>query len=513
MRTIIAAALVITATVTGTSTAASAQKRGPAETATAAAIARIAALDRQVNAVIAVDPTALAEARSLDRMRRARGPIFGLPVLIKDNIDTRGPLPTTAGSLALKTNVTGRDAPLVARLRSAGAVIIGKTNLSEWANFRDGASISGWSGTGGQTRNPHALDRGPCGSSSGSGAAVAAGMVTAAIGTETDGSITCPAAMNGIVGLKPTVGLVSRRHVVPISASQDTAGPMAVDVRTAALLLTAIAGSDPGDPATAAADAHRADYAAALDPGALRGVRLGVLRWATGGSADVARVFEAALAVLKAQGAVLIDVAEPAGRDRIGALETLVLLTEFKVGVDAYLASAAPAVTVRSLADLIAFNRADARELGLFGQSLLERAEATTGLADRDYQAARATSLRLAGAEGIDAMLAAADAVALVAPTTGPAPLIDVVRRGGGGGGIGAGSLAAVAGTPHLTVPMGAVRGLPLGLSFLGPRWSEARLLGLGHAYEQAAPARPRPSFAVSIETTPPVAELLARPK
>jgi len=290
---------------------AAAQPAGPAETATTAALARITALNPRVNAVLAVDPTALDQARALDRQRKARGLLFGLPVLIKDNIDTAGPLPTTAGSLALKANVTGRDAPLVARLRAAGAVILGKTNLSEWANIRDNNSISGWSGAGGQVRNPHSLDRNPCGSSSGSGAAVGAGMVTAAIGTETDGSIICPASVNGIVGLKPTVGLVSRTHVVPISHSQDTPGPMTRDVRTAALVLAAIAGSDPADPATAAADAHVSDYAAALVPGALQGARIGVIRFATGRSPGGDALFEKALAVLKAQGAVLVDVKRP----------------------------------------------------------------------------------------------------------------------------------------------------------------------------------------------------------
>lgn len=492
--------------------AAPAVAQAPAETATAAAIARVEALNPRVNAVIALDPTALDQARALDRQRKARGLLFGLPVLIKDNIETRGPLPTTAGSLALQDNVTDRDAPLVARLRGAGAVILGKTNLSEWANFRDAPSISGWSAVGGQTRNPHALNRGPCGSSSGSGAAVAAGMVTAAIGTETDGSITCPAATNGIVGLKPTVGLVSRGRIVPISHSQDTPGPMTADVRTAAQLLTAIAGSDPDDPATAEADARRVDYAAALDPAALRGARIGVLRWATGGSPDMKRVFEAALAVLTAQGAILVDVDGPAGRDSLGEAEITVLLTEFKVDLAAYLATAAPAVRARSLADLIAFNRATPRELGLFGQSLFEAAAASKGLADPDYLAARAKGLRLAGAEGIDAMLARAGAVALVAPTAPPAPIIDVVRRGGGGG-VGAGNFAAIAGTPHLTVPMGTIQGLPVGLSFLGPKWSEAKLLALGHAYEQAAHARPEPAFPEAIEATPAIAALLARPR
>jgi amidase len=489
-----------------------AQAAGPAETATAAAIARVEALNPKVNAVIALDPTALDQARALDRQRKVHGPLFGLPVLIKDNIDTKGPLPTTAGSLALKDNVTNRDAPVVAGLRSQGAVILGKTNLSEWANIRDGTSISGWSAVGGQTRNPFALNRGPCGSSSGSGAAVGAGMVTAAIGTETDGSVTCPASINGIVGLKPTLGLVSRTHVVPISHSQDTPGPMTADVRTAALLMNAIAGSDPADPATREADAHRSDYVAALDAGALKGKRIGVLRWATGGDAQVTAVFNQALDVLKAQGAVLVDVEKPKDHEAMGRDELIVLLTELKVDLADYLATAAPAVKVRTLADVIAFNKDNARELGLFGQSLFEAAETSTGLKDPDYVAALARSKQLAGPQGIETMLAAAEAVALVAPTAGPAPILDVVGRNEGGG-IGAGNYAAIAGTPHLTVPMGDVKGLPVGLSFLGPKWSEAQLFGLGYAYEQAAGIKLKPGFPGSIESIEPSAALLARPR
>ena len=487
------------------------QAVGPAETATLAAIARIEALNPGVNAVLALDPTAQAQARGLDRQRRVRGPLFGMPILIKDNIETKGLLATTAGSLALQDNVTGRDAPLVAGLRAAGAVILGKTNLSEWANIRGDASISGWSAVGGQVRNPHALNRTPCGSSSGSGAAVAAGMVDAAIGTETDGSVTCPAAINGITGLKPTVGLVSRTHVVPISHSQDTPGPMTKDVRTAALVLAAMAGSDPADAATREADARRADYAAALNRQALQGVRIGVMRFAAGWSGPVDAVFETALGVLRAQGAVLVDVAEPRDRKLIGAAELKVLLTELKVDLNAYLATTPAAVTVRTLAAAIAFNKANPRELGLFGQETFVAAEATKGLADPDYVAARALSLRLAGRDGIDAMLAASGVAALVAPTASPAWMIDAVL-GDQSPGDGAGTLAAVAGYPHLTVPMGAVKGLPVGLSFIGPAWSEARLLGLGYAYEQAAGVKIVPGFARSVEEMPAVKALLAPP-
>jgi amidase len=490
---------------------ASAQPVGVAEANTAAAITRIKALNPKLNAVIAVDPTALDQARALDRQRKVRGPLHGLPILVKDNVDMAGPLPTTAGSLALKDNVTGRDAPFLARLRGAGAVLLGKTNLSEWANIRADASISGWSAVGGQTRNPHALSRNTCGSSSGSGSAVAAQMVDAAIGTETDGSVTCPAAMNGIVGLKPTVGLVSRTHVVPISHSQDTAGPMTRDVTLAARLLTVMAGSDPADPATKEADARKQDYVAALKPDALKGARIGVLRWATGWHAGVDARFESALAVLKAQGAELVDIATGPNRREIGPNEFTVLLTELKAYMAAYLATTPANVKPRTLADLIAFNKANAAaEMGLFGQDTFEKAEATKGLTDPAYLKARETSLRLAGKEGIDKMLADAKVEVLVAPTTAPAWFIDSVNADQSPGG-GAGGLAAVAGYPHLTVPMGGVRGLPVGLSFIGPAWSDARLLALGYAFEQAAPAmKLTPAMVQTVEESPEVQKLFA---
>jgi amidase len=391
----------------------------------------------------------------------------------------------------------------VARLRAAGAVIVGKSNLSEWANIRSNNSISGWSAVGGQTRNPHALNRNPCGSSSGSGAAVAAGMVPAAIGTETDGSITCPAAINGIVGFKPTVGLISRTHVVPISHSQDTPGPMTRTVRDAAMVLNAIAGSDPADAATAEADARRVDYTAGLSPNALHGVRIGVMRFASGFGTN--GPFEEALTTLRAQGATLVDIAEFPGRDVIGRNELIVLLAELKVDMNAYLATTPAAVRTRSLAAVIAFNRAhEEDELSLFGQELFERAEATAGLDDA-YRQARATSLRMAGAEGIDKLLHDNNVVALVGPTMPPAWPIDAVNgdqiSGGGGG-----ALAAVAGYPHLTVPMGQVHGLPVGLSFMGAKWDDARILALGFAYEQASHRRVEPRFLPSIEESPEIA-------
>lgn len=480
-----------------------------AEAATRAALARVRRVDARVHAVLALDPTALAQARTIDRRHGLHGPLYGQILLVKDNIETAGPLPTTAGSLALLANVSGHDAPLVARLRAADAVILGKANLSEWANARSSHAMSGWSAVGGQTRNPHALDRSPCGSSSGSAAAVAAGYVPAAIGTETDGSITCPAAMVGVVGLKPTVGLVSRSRIVPISHVQDTPGPIARDVSTVARVLAVIAGSDPADPATRDADAHRTDYAAALRRDALRGARIGVLRFATGWSPAVDAVFAHALTVLRAQGATLIDIPALPGRERIGMLESAALDIEFKADLEAYLATTPPGVRTRTLADLVAFNRRHAaRELGLFGQDRLERRITLAGLNDPTYRETRAAATRLAGVEGIDAMLAAARLDALVAPTAAPAWIIDAVNGDQPAGG-GAGSLAAVAGYPHLTVPMGAVRGLPLGLSMIGPAWSEARLLGFGFAFEQAARAAVRPRFRASIEAAPPVATLL----
>ena len=476
--------------------AASAQTMGPAEVNVRTALDRIAAVDPRLHSVIAIDPTAIDQARSIDA-GTLRGPLAGQPVLIKDNIESAGALPTTAGSLSLANNVTNRDAPLVARLRSAGAVILGKTNLSEWANIRSNHSISGWSAIGGQTHNPWALDRNTCGSSSGSGAAVAAGFVRFAIGTETDGSITCPASINGIVGLKPTVGLVSRTHIVPISHSQDTAGPMTDDVRDAAELLTVIAGSDPADKATAEADKHKTDYAAKLDAGALKGKRIGVMRFASGFGTDAA--FETALALLREQGAALVEI-KTFDDSAIGRNEQFVLLTELKADMAKYLAGSPAPIAVRSLAGLIAFDQAHAQqEMALFGQETFEEAEKTRGLDDPKYRTARQASFRAAGPNGIDRLLKQYHVVALVGPTMPPAWKIDSANGDQISGG-GAGSLAAVAGYPHLTVPMGLVKGLPVGLSFIGPKWSEQLLLNLGYAYEQARGPFPTPKFYRSIE-------------
>ncbi len=452
-------------------------------------LARIEAVDRHgpaLQAVLAVNPRALEDARARDAQRgaAARGPLYGVPILLKDNIESADPMPTTAGSLALAENVSHRDAPLVARLRAAGVVILGKTNLSEWANMRGSRSVSGWSGVGGLTKNPWSPNRSACGSSSGSGVAVAAGLAPGAVGTETDGSVTCPASVNGIVGLKPTLGLVSRHGIVPLAHSQDTAGPMARSVRDVALMLTVMAGSDPADPATKDADAHRADYAAGLDAGALRGKRLGIMRFEAGFHPETDEVFAHALDVLRGAGATLVEIPKLPGSDAIGDAEQIVLLTELKADLAVYLAGTPAAVKSRTLGDLIAFNKAHAdRELGLFGQELFEKAEATAGLSDPAYVAARATSLRLAGAEGIDRMLAADHLDALVAPTAGPAWTVDTVNGDHASGQTP--TLPAVAGYPHLSVPMGLVFGLPVGLSIVGPAWSDARVLAYGYAFEQ----------------------------
>lgn len=468
---------------------------------------RIDAMDRKgprLNSIIALNPNAIAEARALDAERRAgklRGPLHGVPILIKDNIETLG-MPTTAGSLALADNDNGRDAPLVAALRAKGAIILGKTNLSEWANIRSTRSLSGWSTIGGLTRNPYALDRTTCGSSSGSGAATAAGFAPAAIGTETDGSIICPSSMNGLVGLKPTVGLVSRTHVVPISHSQDTPGPMTRSVRDAAILLTAIAGSDPADPATKEASGHAHDYAAQLNPAALKGLAIGVVR--PNLRPEMTAHFDAALAVLRAAGAMLKDVTPPEAKG-VGAAEFEVLQYELKADLNAYLASTdAKRVPSRTLADLIALNRKQATQaMPLFGQEIFETAEAKGPLTDAGYMKARELSRRLAGADGIDKMLRDNKVRLLITPSYGPAWLSDTVWGDQYEGPGGSTTMAAIAGYPHLTVPMGAIRGLPVGLSFVGPAWSEQLLLDAGAGYEQAAGVKLRPDFRATADMGP----------
>jgi amidase len=485
--------------------------RTTSEQMTAAYLARIERIDQSgptLRSVLSVNPNALIDARALDEERRqgrVRGPLHGVPVLIKDNIETRE-LPTTAGSLALAANNTGRDAPIVARLRAAGAVILGKTNLSEWANIRSGDSISGWSPMGGQVRNPHAIDRNPCGSSSGSGAAAAASLAAGAVGTETNGSIVCPASVNGVVGFKPTLGLLSRTHIVPIAHSQDTAGPMTRSVADTAMLLNVMAGTDPADAETAQADRRKRDYMAALNPDALRGKRIGVLRFNAGFDPEVDAVFNKAIAEMKAAGAEIVEITELKTRGEVGRNSFPVLMSEFKADLAKYLATTPPSVRTRTLAELIAFNEANAQsEMPLFGQDLFLQAEKTKGLADPEYRKSLETARRFARAEGIDKLLKDHKVDALIAPTVGPAWLIDVVNGDQYTGG-GASTLPAVAGYPHLTVPMGEVKELPVGLSIIGPAWADAEVLALGYAYEQRAKARRAPRYLRSIEENPGIA-------
>lgn len=467
-------------------------------------LARIAALDDagpRLDAVIELNPEALTEARMRDDERRAgkvRGALHGIPVLLKDNIDAV-PMVNSAGSLALDGHRPKADAPLVRRLREAGAVILGKTNLSEWANFRSTRSSSGWSSRGGQTRNPYALDRSPCGSSAGTGSAIAAGLATVGIGTETDGSIICPAAVAALVGLKPTIGLVSRDGIIPISASQDTAGPMTRTVRDAALVLAVIASPEPidRDDALPGRPARLPDYAAALKPDALKHARIGVLRNTQGKQPDVDSAYDRALDAMRAQGAVLVDVEIPTV-GQWGENEYQVLLYEFKDGLNRYLSgSGAP---IDSLAGLIEWNRKNAKDaMPWFGQEIFEAAQAKGPLTERAYVDAKRRIRKLAGAEGIDATLAKHRLDAIVAPAMSPAWLIDPVNGDHFSfAGYGA---AAVAGTPSLTVPMGDAHGLPLGLLFMGPGWSEAKLLGYGFAFEQASRARTSPNYLPSIKT------------
>ena len=483
-----------------------AQDAGPAERATLEALQRIETIDPKINSVLAVDPTALDQARRVDRLRIAPGPLTGVPILLKDNIEAKGPLPTTAGSLALKDNVTDRDSPLVAGLRAAGAVILGKTNLSEWANFRSENSNSGWSGVGGQTYNPYALDRSPCGSSSGSGAAVAAGIVDIAIGTETSGSVVCPASMNGVVGFKPSIGMVSRTHIVPISITQDTAGPITQTVFQAAAVMDAITMSDRSDPATADADRHAGTFLAALEGASLEGVRLGVLQSAQ--SKNTQALFEQAKAQLEAAGATLVIIEEADLAYPENGAPYTIMLHEFRDGLNRYLASTPASVETRTLADVIAFNRADTRELSVFDQSIFEKS-VETAIDDPEFVAIREANIEKARS-GIDALLDEHDVEALVFPTYGTAMLIDHVN-GDSFPGAGPVWMAASAGYPHLTVPMGLHRGLPVGLSFVGTRNGDARVLALGHAYEQARPALPKPQFLDSVRDGAEIAPLLGK--
>jgi len=462
-------------------------------------LGRIKDLNEQgpmLRAVIETNPDALRIADGLDQERKAgkvRGPLHGIPVLIKDNIDTADQMMTTAGSLALAGHRAKQDAFIVQKLRAAGAVLLGKTNLSEWANFRSSRSVSGWSSRGRQSRNPYALDRSTSGSSSGSGAAVAANMCAVAVGTETDGSVVSPASCNGLVGLKPTVGLLSRSGIIPISSTQDTAGPMTRTVRDAAMLLGAMTGADAADPAKLPLPSSTpADYTSFLKPDALKGQRLGVEKAHLEGPPAVAALFKAAIAVLKAQGATVVEVEVEKKTNPLGEAEFEVLLYEFKDGVNKYLAGAG--APVRNLANVIAFNNAHAAEaMPFFGQELLIQAEKTTGLSSAKYVAAVKKSVS-ESRRVLDAALQEHQLAAIVAVTNGPAWCIDWVN-GDYSTGIGYSSPAAMAGYPHLTVPMGTVLGLPVGLSFVGAAYQEGPLLALGYAYEQATHKRVAPKF------------------
>ncbi|MGO4703893.1 amidase [Dyella sp. 2RAB6] len=476
---------------------------------------RIQHIDRDgpaLHAVLETNPDALKLAAQLDQ-HKSKGSLRGIPVLLKDNIDTGDRMLTTAGSLALADAPPApRDAGLVARLRKSGALILGKTNLSEWANMRSNHASSGWSARGGQTRNPYALDRNPCGSSAGSGAAVAAGLATAAIGSETDGSIICPAAANGIVGIKPTVGLVSRSGIIPISHNQDTAGPMARTVADAAAVLGAIAGSDPRDPATAEADKHAADYTRFLDPNGLQGKRIGVVRQLAGAEPNADRILEQSIALMKAQGAVIVDPVELPHLKELGDPELIVLLYDLKHDMQAYLATRSSSTPMKTLADLIAFNQREAaREMPWFGQELFEQAQAKGPLTDKEYVEAQAKAKRLAGPEGIDAALAKDHLDALLAPSWGPTFVTDPVLGDHVVSGDptvgGASQPAAVAGYPSITVPAGFAHDLPVGIVLFGAKWSEPTLISIAYGFEQHAQAWRAPKFLDTVGGKPVIAD------
>ncbi len=468
-------------------------------------LARIKSIDKsgpKINSIIELNPDAKAIAAELDRERKtkgSRGPLHGIPVLLKDNIATADHMQTTAGSLALLGAIAAKDAFIVQKLRDAGAIILGKTNLSEWANIRSTRATSGWSARGGLTRSPYALDRNTSGSSSGSASSMAASLATMAVGTETDGSITSPASLASLVGIKPTVGLVSRAGIIPIAPSQDTAGPMTRSVADAAALLTVLAGTDAQDPATRDADQHRQDYSRFLDLNGLRGKRIGVVRSQFNGQSDlVAGVVEAELAVLTAQGAVLVEVAEIPNTAKYADSELTVLLFELKASLPRYLATYAPASAIKSLEDAIAFNQKNsAKEMSHFGQELFVSAQAKGDLDDQEYKDALANNLKFSREQGIDKVLTENQLDALVAPTGELAWLTDFIHGDSSGNSFT--TPAAVAGYPHITVPAGFVKGLPCGISFVGKAWSEPTLIAMAYAYEQASRRRRPPSYIRSV--------------
>jgi amidase len=470
---------------------------------------RIEEVDRKgvaLNSVIETNPDALEIAESLDRERKAgrvRGALHGIPILIKDNIDTGDRMQTTAGSLALVGQTTPRDAFIVGRLREAGAVIIGKTNLSEWANFRSTHSTSGWSGRGGQTHNPYALDRNPCGSSSGSGAATSANLCAAAVGSETDGSIVCPSSSNGLVGIKPTVGLVSRTGIIPISHTQDTAGPMARTVSDAATLLGVLAGADARDAATSESRGKaQADYTRYLTATSLRGARIGVARKYFGFSDRVDKLMKDAIDLMKREGAIIVDPADIPTGSQLDAAENTVLLFEFKADLNKYLQERGTREGARTLAELIKFNEDNrAREMPYFGQELFTQAQEKGPLTTKAYLDAVAKNRRLSRAEGIDAAITKFKVDCFIAPTGGPPWTTDLVNGDHFTGGFS--TLSAVAGYPHVTVPAGYVQGLPVGISFFGAAYSEPRLISLAYSFEQASKLRRAPKFLAHAELNP----------
>jgi amidase len=450
---------------------------------------RIEAIDRRgprLQSILALNPDAAAQAKASDARRAAGntlGPLDGVPILLKDNIETRDPVATTAGAIALKDNVTGRDSPLVAGLRAQGAVILGKTNLSQWANFRSSDSISGWSAIGGQVRNPHMLDRSPCGSSSGSGAAVAAGLTAGAVGTETNGSIICPSNVNGIVGFKPTVGVISQQYIIPISSSQDTAGPMTKTVSGAALMMDAM--STDGS----------AGYAAALDANSLQGRRVGVLRFAQG-SAHIQSRFNVALEAMEAAGAELVEIEKfDLDADNYRGDSRLVLQAEFTATLNDYLADSPANIPVRTLTELIAFNLTEPREMALFDQSIFDTSNTRPGLDDGDYLAAKASVQRATGERGIDALMADYSVDMLVSPSGPLSSRVDPINGDTWPAWAGAGYLAAVAGYPHITVPMGAVHNVPIGFSIMASAGQDAEVMSYGYALEQVTNARVDPGY------------------
>ncbi len=456
-----------------------------------------------IQSVLTLNPDAIEIARELDQMRangKILGPFHGVPVLLKDNIETKDNMPTTAGALALKDNMTGRDSPLAAGLRAQGAIILGKTNLSQWANFRSEQSLSGWSALGGQTKNPHILDRNPCGSSSGSGAAIAASMGAGAVGTETNGSIICPSNANGIVGFKPTVGLVSQQYIVPISSTQDTAGPMTKTVTGAAMMLGAM-------------DDQDIDYVAALDANSLSGTRIGVLRFAEGSNPDIIERFNQSIKDIGAKGATIVEIKDekPDG-ENLGQKSYDLLKYEFKATLNEYLASTPDTVTTRTLGEVIAFNKNNADiELALFGQDILEMSEAMGPLTEDDFIQGKKDLMAAYRAGGIDRLLLEYNVDVLIAPSGPVAGRTDPINGDVWPSWAGAGSWAAIAGYPHLTVPMGHIHAMPIGLSFMGGKGKDAEILSYGFAYEQATNHRKDPGYLPTAEAQADIEEAMTR--